>query len=101
MATELNFMRYWSESLLPSLEQLAVTEEELADVTMPVLVIHGTKDRSVAYGGGREWALRLTNARLLTVEKRCTCTLDRGPRGGRWPNSEPSGWGMARGDGGG
>jgi proline iminopeptidase len=68
LATELNFMRYWSESLSPSIERLAFTDEELAGVTMPVLVIHGTKDRSAAYGGGREWALRLPNARLLTVE---------------------------------
>ncbi len=68
LATELDFMRYWSGSLLPSIERLAFTEEELSGVTMPVLVIHGTKDRSSAYGGGRDWALRLPDARLLTVE---------------------------------
>jgi proline iminopeptidase len=68
LSTELNFMRYWSEFLLPSIERLVFTEEEVTGVTMPVLVIHGTKDRSAAYGGGREWALRLPNARLLTVE---------------------------------
>ena len=68
LTTELNFMRYWSEFLLPSIERLAFTDEEVTGVTMPVLVIHGTKDRSAAYGGGREWALRLPNARLLTVE---------------------------------
>ncbi len=68
LATELSFMRYWSEFLLPSLERLAFTEEELSGVTMPVLVIHGTRDRSAAYGGGRDWALRLPDARLLTVE---------------------------------
>jgi proline iminopeptidase len=33
-----------------------------------VLTIHGTKDRNAAYGGGVEWAWRLPNARLLTVE---------------------------------
>src|SRR5437667_10930358 len=32
------------------------------------LTVHGTKDRSSPYGGGREWALMLPNARLLTIE---------------------------------
>jgi pimeloyl-ACP methyl ester carboxylesterase len=34
-----------------------------------VLVIHGRKDRSAAYGGGRDWALRLPHARLVTVDR--------------------------------
>jgi pimeloyl-ACP methyl ester carboxylesterase len=37
-------------------------------VTCPVLVVHGTADRSAAYEGGRAWARRLPNARLLTVD---------------------------------
>ncbi len=68
LPAEGTFMRYWSEFLAPSIERAAVTERDLAGVTMPVLVIHGTKDRSAAYGGGRDWAQRLPNARLLTVE---------------------------------
>lgn len=68
LATELSFTRYWSEFLQPSIERLAFTGEELAGVTMPVLVVHGRRDRSAPYGGGRDWALRLPNARLLTVE---------------------------------
>jgi pimeloyl-ACP methyl ester carboxylesterase len=40
----------------------------LAKITMPVLVIHGTKDRNAPYGGGREWAMSLPDARLVTVE---------------------------------
>jgi pimeloyl-ACP methyl ester carboxylesterase len=68
LATELNFIRYWTEFLLPSIERLTFDEDEVARVMMPVLVIHGTKDRSAAYGGGRDWALRLPNARLLSVE---------------------------------
>jgi pimeloyl-ACP methyl ester carboxylesterase len=35
---------------------------------MPVLIIHGRHDRSAPYGGARDWALRLPNARLLTVK---------------------------------
>jgi pimeloyl-ACP methyl ester carboxylesterase len=38
-----------------------------------VLTVHGTKDRNAAYGGGREWALRLPNARLLSVPEAAHC----------------------------
>jgi pimeloyl-ACP methyl ester carboxylesterase len=33
-----------------------------------VLTIHGIKDRNAPYGAGREWASKLQNARLLTIE---------------------------------
>jgi proline iminopeptidase len=41
--------------------------EELGRITVPVLTIHGTKDRNAPYGSGREWAAHLPNARLVTV----------------------------------
>jgi pimeloyl-ACP methyl ester carboxylesterase/ketosteroid isomerase-like protein len=41
---------------------------DLAKITMPVLTIHGTKDRNAPYGSGREWAKSLPNARLVTIE---------------------------------
>jgi len=37
-------------------------------VKMPVLTIHGKKDRNAPYGSGREWAERLPHARLVTLE---------------------------------
>jgi pimeloyl-ACP methyl ester carboxylesterase len=37
-------------------------------VQAPVLIVHGDRDRSAPYGGGREWALLFPNARLVTVE---------------------------------
>lgn len=40
---------------------------DLAKITMPVLTIHGEKDRNAPYAGGREWALQLPNARLVSV----------------------------------
>jgi 2-hydroxy-6-oxonona-2,4-dienedioate hydrolase len=40
----------------------------VSGVTTPVLVVHGTKDRSAPYGGGRDWAAMLPDARLVTVE---------------------------------
>jgi proline iminopeptidase len=38
-----------------------------AQLPFPVLTIHGTQDRNAPYGGGREWAARLPEGRLLTV----------------------------------
>lgn len=66
--TELHFMRYWSEFLMPSIQRLDFGAAGTAEATMPILVIHGTKDRSAPYGGGRDWAGLLPNARLLTIE---------------------------------
>ena len=48
---------------------LAPTREALANVTTPVLTIHGRRDRSAPYGAGRDWAMSLGNARLLTIEQ--------------------------------
>jgi pimeloyl-ACP methyl ester carboxylesterase len=61
-------MPYWSGAILPSIQALGLTAEGLAKVETPVLTIHGTKDRSAAYGGGQDWVLSLPNARLVTVE---------------------------------
>jgi proline iminopeptidase len=68
LPNELNSMKYWTESIFPSMQNLHLTADELAKADMPVLTIHGKKDRSAPYGGGREWALLLPNARLLTVD---------------------------------
>ena len=45
-----------------------VTPAQAARVTAPVLTVHGTLDRNAPYGGGREWAGALPEARLLTIE---------------------------------
>ena len=50
-----------------SVREMRVTQDQVAAVTVPVLTIHGTQDRNAPYGGGRQWALELPNARLLTV----------------------------------
>jgi pimeloyl-ACP methyl ester carboxylesterase len=68
LETELNLMAYWTQVLLPSIQKLDFTSEDLGKVSGPVLVVHGTKDRSGPYGGARDWALRLPNARLLTID---------------------------------
>ena len=69
LPNERGMMRYWLGQLLPSLRALVLTREALAAVHTPVLTIHGTRDRSAPYGGAREWAMLLPEARLLTVEE--------------------------------
>lgn len=54
--------------LFPSIMDLRVEPEDLQRVTVPVLTIHGTRDRNAPYGGGVDWARMLPNARLLTVQ---------------------------------
>ena len=68
LPNERDFMKYWTRQLIPSIQSLAFTRESLAEVTCPVLTIHGTRDRSAPYGGGQDWASLLPNARLLTVD---------------------------------
>jgi pimeloyl-ACP methyl ester carboxylesterase len=54
--------------LVPALQSLTLRATDLAAVRGPVLTIHGRRDRSAPYAGGREWARLLPNARLVTVE---------------------------------
>jgi proline iminopeptidase len=65
LPNERNFVKYWMAHILPSIQSLRISWERIA---APVLVIHGDKDRSAPYLGGREWAAILPNARLITVE---------------------------------
>ena len=68
VAGERNFMKPWVESVLPSLARVNLSTDALAAIATPVLTIHGGRDRSTPYGGGREWVERLPNARLVSVE---------------------------------
>ncbi len=68
LANERNFRRYWIGQVLPSMQRLKLAPEDFVKATAPVLIVHGTKDRSAPYGGGRDWAMQLPNARLVTVE---------------------------------
>lgn len=65
----------WAESLdrhftyhFVSVQKLDIPKSDVAQVKVPVLTIHGTKDRNAPYGAGREWAMMLPNARLLTIK---------------------------------
>lgn len=68
LPNERNFMPYWTGAILPSIQSLSLNAEDFAKVEAPVLTVHGTKDRSAPYGGGRDWASLLPNARLLSLE---------------------------------
>jgi len=63
-----NFDRHMQAHFVGSVQKLKVPKEEVQRVAVPVLTIHGTKDRNAAYGAGREWALTLPDARLVTVK---------------------------------
>ncbi len=68
LPNEIAGMRHWQENVEPSIRRLGLTRDRVASVRSPVLTLHGVKDRNAPYGGGREWALWLPNARLVTVE---------------------------------
>jgi pimeloyl-ACP methyl ester carboxylesterase len=71
LPNERNFMRYWMGYILPSIQSLKLAADDFAKATAPLLIVHGTKDRNAPYGGGRDWAMQLPNARLVTVENAC------------------------------
>jgi pimeloyl-ACP methyl ester carboxylesterase len=64
---ERNFMKYWNAHVYPSIKALSF--DDVSGVRMPVLTIHGVEDRSAPYSGGREWAMTLPNARLMSIDK--------------------------------
>src|SRR5207248_792410 len=68
LPNEAQFMTQWTEHVLPSIQRLNLTDDDFARASAPVLGIHGRKDRSSSYGGGRDWIRRLPNARLVTVD---------------------------------
>ena len=67
LPNERNFMQYWSEFLSPSIQNIHLAAQDLSKMKAPVLIVHGNRDRSAAYGGARDWASMWPDARLLTV----------------------------------
>lgn len=56
-----------------SVQALALDRGAFEKFARPVLTIHGRLDRNAAYGGGREWAMTLPDARLVTVPRGAHC----------------------------
>ncbi len=54
-------------SVAPSISKAVLTAEQLKKVTMPSLIIHGTKDRNASYEGGRTWLSLLPDGRIVTI----------------------------------
>ena len=63
-----NFRRHL-EHHFGAIQRLDVPWQRVRTVKAPVLTIHGTWDRNAPYAAGREWAMMLPNARLVTVEE--------------------------------
>ena len=61
-------MPYYSQYIAPSMQNTRLSAADFAKANMPILTIHGTRDRHAPYGGGQDWAAMLPNARLLTIE---------------------------------
>jgi pimeloyl-ACP methyl ester carboxylesterase/ketosteroid isomerase-like protein len=61
-----NFERQYAVTR-ESINKLTITAADFRKVSAPTLVIHGRKDRNAPYGSGREWAMTLPNAVLVTV----------------------------------
>jgi pimeloyl-ACP methyl ester carboxylesterase len=80
-----------------SISRLRFDRQSVKSLTFPVLTLHGTKDRNAPYGGGREWAAILPDARLLTVSGAAHAVLLERPDvvlpalraflGGQWPGN--------------
>jgi proline iminopeptidase len=54
--------------MLMSGPSISLTAADVANITAPVLVIHGPKDRNAAYQGGVNWSKSLPNAKLITID---------------------------------
>jgi pimeloyl-ACP methyl ester carboxylesterase/ketosteroid isomerase-like protein len=52
----------------PTIAKTVLSGDDLKKVTMPVLIVHGTKDRNAPYVGGQAWAAALPNARLVPID---------------------------------
>jgi len=65
----LNMEAHLWQNILPSIARLDLRQDEIDQVQVPVLTVHGRSDRNAPYGAGRDWAARLGDARLLTVDE--------------------------------
>jgi pimeloyl-ACP methyl ester carboxylesterase len=66
LENERNFLAAF-QHLWPTIQAATLSNEELKKITMPVLVLHGARDRNAHYQGGRAWAASLPDARLVTM----------------------------------
>jgi pimeloyl-ACP methyl ester carboxylesterase len=95
LPNERNMLQHFNANIVPTLKSLRLSADEVRRASMPILVIHGAKDRSAPYGGGRDWAAMAPNARLLSIENAAHAPWIEAPEtvfaaiesflGGAWP----------------
>jgi proline iminopeptidase len=68
LSTERRAAGYVMTRIMPALSVMQLRAEDVAAVTAPVLTIHGRRDRSAPYEGGRDWVRILPNARLVSLD---------------------------------
>lgn len=68
LETERHAFEFLHARVIPALGALRLGAADLATVRIPVLTIHGRRDRSAPYSAGCEWVRLLPNARLVSVE---------------------------------
>jgi pimeloyl-ACP methyl ester carboxylesterase len=68
LETERRAAGYVMTRIMPALSAMRLRAADVAAVTVPVLTIHGRRDRSAPYEGGRDWARLLPMARLVSID---------------------------------
>jgi len=68
LETERRAASYVMTRIMPALSAMQLRADDVAGVTGPVLTIHGRRDRSAPYEGGRDWARILPDARFVSVD---------------------------------
>jgi len=68
LETERRAFAYIMTRIVPALGATRLSAADLESVTVPVLTIHGRRDRSAPHAGGCDWVGILSNARLLSIE---------------------------------
>jgi pimeloyl-ACP methyl ester carboxylesterase len=64
---ERNQARHFMGNIMPSIAALDLQPADYKKVIMPVLALHGDKDRSAPIGGSRDWAFLLPYGRYITL----------------------------------
>jgi pimeloyl-ACP methyl ester carboxylesterase len=77
LPNERNFMRYWAEHILPSIQSLNLTAEEMARAKAPVLIVHGAKDRSAPLWRGEGLGDAVAGCAAGDGAECGSCALDR------------------------
>jgi pimeloyl-ACP methyl ester carboxylesterase len=67
LVNEREFLGYFMAVVQPSIQALRFGDADFAAVRVPVLVVHGRKDRSAPFGAALDWVAKLPAARLFEV----------------------------------